>query len=387
MKILLVTSMFPPYCGGGVSSHVRDLSVALARSGEDVRVLTSRRGKPRDPHELEGTPPGVQVMFCRDFVHMFLRIKRVLASDAFDIVHFHSFNALALSFLGGHPRTGAVFTIHCDTANYFASLHGWDRRSHPAYRLLRWYENRAIRTPDATIAVSQRLRDYVESLGATNVVFIPNAVDCDYWSPADGVPENGGPVILVPRMLVPTSGVEHAIRAMGSITAAVPNATMLVAGAGPLRRSLEDLAEHVANGSVRFAGEVPRDQMRELYRRACAVVVPSITDSGVQDATSIAVLEAMACGKPVVASNIGGLPEAITDGVDGLLVPEKSPEAIAEAVMNLLADDRVGRRIGAAARIRVSRQFSAERWSERVSRVYASVSESAGGEPKPGTRG
>jgi glycosyltransferase involved in cell wall biosynthesis len=377
VRVLLVTTMFPPYCGGGVSAHVRDLSIALTTAGGDVTVLTSRRGKAVDPAEMDRASPSPKVIYSPDFAHMFRRIKKILAADMFDIVHFHSFNSLALSFLGARPRGAAVFTVHCDTANYFASLYGWDRRSHPAYRLLRWYEALAIRTPDATIAVSKRLRAYVESMGAANAVFIPNAVDCDYWTPSDA-PHGGGPVILVPRMLVPTSGVEHAILAMRSILGTFPDATMLIAGDGPLRRSLEATAHRVANGSIHFAGEVLRDRMRDLYRAASAVLVPSVTSSGVQDATSIAALEAMACGRPVIASNIGGLPEAIADGRDGLLVPEQSPEAIANAATTLLADDAMARRLGAEARRRVAREFSVARWAERVSRVYALAIDSAG---------
>jgi len=381
VRILLVTTMFPPYCGGGVSSHVRDLSVALAAKGEDVWVLSSRRGKAIDPGEGNGSTAPPHVTFAQDFVHMFRKIKSVLGAEAFDVVHFHSFNALALSFLGATPRGAAVFTAHCDTANYFASVYGWTRRSHPAYRLLRWYENRAIRTPDATIAVSKRLREYVESIGGANVVFIPNAVDTEYWSPspANTLLNGGGPVILVPRMLVPTSGVEHAILAMRSIVAAIPDATMVIAGDGPLRSSLEELATRVANGSVHFAGEVPRDRMRALYRSASAVLVPSITSSGVQDATSIAALEAMACGRPVIASDIGGLPEAITHGRDGLLVPEGSPEAIATAATALLADKEAARRLGAQARLRVAEDFSTVAWADRVSAVYSLAMDAATG--------
>lgn len=371
MKVLLITSMFPPYCGGGVSSHVCDLSESLAKSGREVWVLTSRRGKPIANDSDDGYPPATNVVVCEDLGHMFARLGRMIERADFDVVHYHSFNTLGFA-LANLPVSGTtVFTIHSDSANYIASLRGWDRRFHPAYASMRLYERLAIRVPDLTIAVSRRLHEYAQSLGATNVTYIPNAVDCQFWLPREKSMGRKGPTILVPRMLVPKNGTEYAIRAMKSIIEVMPRATMMIAGDGPLRTRLDKMAARIGRESIHFLGEVPRARMRTLYQDADIVLIPSITSSGVQEATSIAALEAMACGKAVIASDIGGLPEIIRDSRDGFLVPERDSDSISEAVSTLCREESVMKQIGAEARKRVVQEFSIPVWIERIVDGYS----------------
>lgn len=370
LRILMVTSMFPPYCGGGVSAHVRDLALSLGKRGDEVWILTTRRGIPRDPEEARHVPHGATVVYCPRFRHMLAEYGRLARREAFDVVHFHSFNSLALAPMAVDGRIAKVFTLHSDSANYIASIRGWTKPSHPGYAALRLYERISIRFPDVTIAVSKRLHDYAEFLGARKTLYIPNAVDCDYWTPSESQ-RMPAQTILVPRMLVPKNGVEYAIQAMRIIHAALPNARMLIAGDGPLKASLRALAKSLADDAVVFLGETPRAQMHELYAAANVVIIPSVTVAGVQEATSIAALEAMACGLPVIASNMGGLGELIADGRDGLLVPQRDAAAIAGAVLNVLGDDVLASRIGAAARSRVLRDFPTAAWAQKILSAYS----------------
>jgi len=123
---------------------------------------------------------------------------------------------------------------------------------------------------------------------------------------------------------------------------------------------------------------VSPEELRELYRRADVVLIPSVTSSGTQENTSIAALEAMACGTPVVATDIGGLPEVIRSGIDGYLVPERSADAIAGAILALFDDADLARRMGAQARRRVADKFSTRTWGERVVGVYRLALEARG---------
>lgn len=369
----MVTSMYPPYRGGGVSSHVYDLVTGLARQGHEVWVLSNRKGKPVRPDESRYAAGGARIVFCNTLAQMFTRFTQIVPRTRFDLIHFHSFNTLAVAWVARAEGSPSVFTMHSDTANHFASLRGWSP-SHPGHGLLRLYEHFAIRFPEITIAVSRRIERQARELGARRVTYVPNAVDCGYWIPT-GSDAIRKPSILVPRMLVPKNGVEVAIRAMHGILAAVPNAQMIVPGDGPLRESLEQLANQVAKGRVRFLGEVPRGGMRKLYHEASIVMIPSIVSSGVEEATSIAALEAMACGLPVVASNIGGLPEIIHSGENGILVPDRDPEALCAATLNLLLHPDLARQIGKAARETILRDFCVPRWTERVRETYAQAVE------------
>src|SRR3989304_3493205 len=135
MRTLLVTSMFPPYFGGGVSSHVRDLAESLAAMGHEAWVLTSRRGQPVNPEEPSAVPHATRVIYAPTFRGMAARIGRPLRTVRVDVVHFHSFNALALAPWSRQAAGGAtVFTLHSDSANYLASVRGWTSRYHPADR-------------------------------------------------------------------------------------------------------------------------------------------------------------------------------------------------------------------------------------------------------------
>lgn len=375
--------MFPPYCGGGVSSHVRDLAEALGSMGHEPWVLTSRRRLPDDPTERAAAPAATRVVYCRDFPRMAARIGALTRSEGFDVVHFHAFNALALAPLARGAAGATVFTLHSDSANYIASVRGWRSPAHPGYQVLRLYERIAARIPDMTIAVSNRMQDYARAIGVDRVVRIPNAVDADYWRPPTSRSVGPERTILVPRMHVPKNGIEFAIDAMRAIAASVPNARLLVTGDGPLRPALERRAASVGGDRVRFLGTVSRDEMLQRFQTSDLVMVPSITTSGTQENTSIAALEAMACGTPVIATRIGGLPEVVEDGRTGVLVPEQDAESLAAAAVLLLRDEARLREMRTACRDHVVRRFSVRDWAAQVLDVYARALE---GNRDPETR-
>src|SRR3990170_4192749 len=383
MKVLLVTSMFPPYCGGGVSSHVRDLAEALGGMGHEPWVLTSRRRQRKDPQESAEAPRGTRVVYARDFPTMAATIGHLTRATGFDVVHYHAFNALALAPLARRAAGASVFTLHSDSANYIASVRGWRSRAHPGYQALRLYERIAGRLPDMTIAVSHRMLEYAHAIGIDRAVRIPNAVDSEYWRPPAGRAETVERTTVVPRMHVPKNGIEYAIDSMRTIAAAVPGARLLITGDGPLHGALERRAASLG-ARVQFLGTVSRDEMRARFQTSDLVMVPSVTISGTQENTSIAALEAMACGTPVIATRIGGLPEVIEDGRTGVLVPERDAESLAAAAVLLLRDPERLREMRSACRDHVVQRFSVGGWASKVLEVYAETLEANG---HPGTRG
>lgn len=152
---------------------------------------------------------------------------------------------------------------------------------------------------------------------------------------------------------------------------------MFVTGDGPLRAPLGARARRVGADSISFQGLLTQEQLRELYRGVDVVVIPSITSSGTQENTGIAALEAMACGKPVIATDIGGLPEVIPDGEAGFLIPEKDSNALARAAITLLLDRELAQRMGKEARDHVVSGFSSISWARKVVDVYVMATESA----------
>lgn len=369
MKVLLVTSMFPPYGGGGVSTHVGDLAHGLAAAGHAVTVLSCRRGMSRDPKEGDHAPHGVRVIFARDFWRMFLAIGRLVRRERFDVVHLHSFNALALGLLVRGGPHALVFTFHSDTALYFASVRGWRSRYHPGFVAVRVFQRLSADVPDLVIAVSHSALEGAERIGLRRVVDIPNAVDVAVWQAA-GAPSQASHAILVPRMHVPKNGIDVAIRSMPQILEAVPDAKLWITGDGPLRPALEKEAATIARDRIEFLGLVSPERMRGLYADAGVIMIPSVDSAGMREPFGIAALEAMASRRPVIVSNVGGLPEVVRDGIDGCVVPEKDPDALAHAAVRILRDPRLAAQLAQAGRERAVEEFSVETWTRKVVAAY-----------------
>ncbi|HEY0590232.1 MAG TPA: glycosyltransferase family 4 protein [Thermoanaerobaculia bacterium] len=180
-------------------------------------------------------------------------------------------------------------------------------------------------------------------------------------------------------------GIDVLLRAFARVVREAHDITLKIAGDGPLRRHLEREGGRLGLGShVHWLGY--RDDVPSLVRTFDVFVHPALFD-----ALPTAVLEAMAAGVPVVASATGGIPEIITDGENGLLVPPGDEEALAGAIHRLLRHRTMLRELGAAGRARVEAEFSAERWVERLEAIYREAVKgnpgpSPSASPSPGSR-
>jgi glycosyltransferase involved in cell wall biosynthesis len=173
--------------------------------------------------------------------------------------------------------------------------------------------------------------------------------------------EPGGPVVYIGR-LWPEKGVDVLIEAVGRLAAV----ELLLVGEGPERPRLEALAAARAPGRVRFLDWLPRDDALRLVRSAAVVAVPSRS----QENQPLVVLEAFACGVPVVTTDLGGLPELIEPGADGEVVPADDPGALAAALEGLLADRDRAFAMGRAARAKAERRFAPERHLADLQELY-----------------
>ncbi len=176
----------------------------------------------------------------------------------------------------------------------------------------------------------------------------------------------GAPLLGCVGYLLPEKGQDLLIRALPFILESQPNARLLLAGAGPCRTALEELARDLGvTGSVIFAGHVP--QVEPVYAALDVFVFPSVAEP-----LGSSLLSAMARGTPAVAVGRGAVPEIITDGVDGLLA-EPEPSNFAAAAVRVLADISLAARLGAAGRKRIETRFSADRMVEDTLELYRRV--------------
>lgn len=186
-----------------------------------------------------------------------------------------------------------------------------------------------------------------------------------------GVPAEA-PVLGVVARLNPEKGVRYALEAMPRVLRAVDDVHLLIVGYGPLEEELKALANGLEVADhVHFLG--PRRDVAVLFRLFDIYVLPSVSEG-----LPLVILEAMAAGKPMVASRVGGVPEAVEDGRTGILVEPERPDRLADALIGLLSDRERRERFGAAARESFGTRFTAKVMAEQYEAIYDSALRSRG---------
>ena len=285
------------------------------------------------------------------------RTRAVVAGA--DVVHAQAFPSLlpcALALAG--MSTPLVCTIH---TSHFLRL--------AANPVIAPALGKLIELSDYNFAASKEIADVGESLGPTiSVEVLVNGVETGIFRPVEGaIPRaDGRRRLVVPRRLFPKNGVEYFVRALPMIVAGA-DVDVIVIGDGPERKRLEALASELGVGDrIEFLGARPHAEMPGLLCSGDMAVFPSLVE-----ATSVAALECMACGLPVAASAVGGLPQIVGDSVGGLF-PPGDPEALAAKVVELLGDGGLAGR-GRVGREKVVAKWSNERLVDRHEEVYGGL--------------
>ncbi|WP_203734191.1 glycosyltransferase [Paractinoplanes durhamensis] len=383
MRIAMISEHASPLGDGGRQTHVADLSAALAESGHEVRVYT-RRDDPVVADEIT-TPGGIRV------VHVPAGPPHVLPPDLLlphmgefarrledhwrngawvpDVVHAHFWTSgLAAVTAARHLGIPVVQSFH-ELGEIEATADGKPSRS--------GYERALGRSVDRVFAQNQdEVRGLVRiGVPRAQLTIVPAGVDSVRFSPEGPAVERdpARPRILSVGRLVERKGFGDVIEAMRW----VPGAEVVVVGgpaadalpADPGARKLRALAEklHVAD-RFRLVGRVPFTDMPSWYRSADMLVAAPW-----QEDLESSALEAMACGVPIVGTAVGGLTEAVVDGLTGDLVPARDPRALGGA-MRRLVNDKVRRfAYGTAAIDRARQAYSWKRVAAQVGSVYAAV--------------
>jgi phosphatidylinositol alpha-1,6-mannosyltransferase len=187
-----------------------------------------------------------------------------------------------------------------------------------------------------------------------------------------------GPILLSVARLVPRKGIDTVIESLPSILAEHPTARYLIVGTGPDQARLTQIAERAGViGHVEFLGDVSDAMLPTRYASADLFLLPTrvIPEDDEIEGFGIAYVEAAAVGVPSIAANVGGVADAVADGVTGLLVPPASPEAVAGATLRLLGDPALRARMGDAARAEVERSLNWDRAASEVVRLVAEITD------------
>ncbi len=286
------------------------------------------------------------------------------------LVHAHfatdGLRALALATRLGVPLATSLRGY--DVSRSRAALLGSGRLSWMRYAL---FQRRLMRRGDLFLAVSDALRNQAVSRGfpAARTFTHYNGVDLTRFYPGEG---GDVATILHVGRLVEKKGTALLLRAFAEVSAAHPKARLAIVGDGPLRAGLERLAGELGLAeAVKFPGALTAEEVAELMRGAAMLVAPSrIARDGDSEGLPNVVVEAMASGLPVVASDHGGIAEALADGHSGFLVPEGAVEPLARCIADLLADPGLRARMGAAGRAIASERFDIIRQMARLEERY-----------------
>jgi glycosyltransferase involved in cell wall biosynthesis len=277
-----------------------------------------------------------------------LRWGLSLTADPGTVLHAHNYE-IALPALIAQGLMGAplVVTLHL-----------------PAPERYRALERQLLSAADAVIAVSRSLAGEYAEYGCR---VIPNGVDTRFYHPDPGTRREAGRLLFAGR-LSPQKGCDLALHAFRELLPTFPELRLHVAGAGPWEQAYRNLARSLGLGDrVRWLGWLEPAALREEYRRCRAFLMPSRFEP-----FGLSALEALACGAPVVAANVGGLPEFITDQETGVLVSPADPSALAQTARALLVSPSHADRLGAAAAIR-AQELTWDRAAAETLRVYQSL--------------
>ena len=385
-------SPFDTSSGGGIAAYLRALIPEFAAAGHRVTVLANSREKEEQilfggkvrvvPVALPGlhwylskvpvlgalmTHPVRQMEWSRRFWQVATEVFR---GDPPDVIESGEAGA---TMLARKPIAPLVMRLH-------GSSYAFQRFSggtvSPGTRLDRRLELGALRRCAAISAPSQFQAQEASrhtGRGLGEITVIPNplaSVLLADASAAEGLADSH--TILYTGRLAPVKGIAHLLDAAGEVCRQAPDARFVLAGPWQMGPKPEEWGfgtnGEVFGDGVKWKGHVSWEQMPALYRSASVFVMPSWFES-----FGISVIEAMAFGLPVVASNAGALPEIVEDGVTGFLVPPGDARALAAAIMKLLQDPALRHRMGRAGRLRVLERYSAERVARETLALYSRV--------------
>lgn len=415
MKLLVLSDGYPPDHEGGAEVVAANLAREYARMGHSVTVVTTVReaGSAREQEQEENGVRVIRVASSyherwRAYVSLFdpgpvRTVRRVLAAERPDVVHAHNVHAhLSYGSLVATRRAGVpwVLTYHdamsFDYGKCVAGIALDDLSTRPGTRdmrvstwtTLRRYRTRVfpLRTPiirrvvrraSACISVSQALMDLLRANAIRCDGVIHNGVRPDSLTTSEVHPvlqrirSEGGRAILFVGRLSPLKGSDQLLRAMATVAGEVPGAKLVCVGRQDsgweefrrraVRLGLED--------ALACTGWIPHQDMPSIYGGSDVVVVPSIY----VDPFPTVVLEAMACGRPVVATCFGGAKELVLDGHTGYVVNPLNVDSLAQAIARILREENEAKAMGNAGRERVEASFTLEGQAQQYLSLFRTL--------------
>ena len=384
MKILMLTWEYPPRIVGGIARVVHDLSKRLIKDGHEVTVVTYRDNA--DVPEYENDK-GVNVyrvdnymIHPNNFIDWIMQLNFNMLSKAteiinkeggFDVIHAHDWLVTyAAKSLKNAYDIPIVATIHATEAGRNSGIHDETQRYINDTEWLLTYEATEV------IVNSNYMKNEIQRLFGLpfdKINVIPNGINLsnftgierDYDFRRQYAMDNEKIILYVGR-LVYEKGVQHLIAAMPKILSNYNDAKLIIAGRGGMMDELRAEASNLGlNDKIYFTGYLNSKQVQKMYKCADVAVFPSTYEP-----FGIVALEAMLAGVPTVVSDVGGLDEIVTHGVDGMKSYAGNANSIADSVTVLLYDHQLATNVSKKAKQKVKDQFNWEKIAQDTHFTY-----------------
>lgn len=374
MRICMIASELPP-CSGGVAYYVYNLSKKLVERKHNVDVITPKRNSGQMTLEIVEGIRVWRVPYYRFYPFhvslLKLRVNKLFQSleNEFDIVHIHSPMPLAVK-----TSLPIITTVHTPMRI--------DARHHEIIDLTSLLEKMqsaiayppveqelfrmSTRITAVSRTVAYELGEY--GLDSSKITVVANGVDSQSFFPCRQK-NNNEEYVLYTGGLKARKGLFDLIQCASYVSKIRPSTKFILCGRGPYRKKIERAVENMGlEKQVVFSGYVSRNDLINLYQNATVQVVPSHYEG-----MPTVLLEGMSCGLPVVATDIGGNNEVVNSGVNGLLVPPKSPEVMAEAIVRLLDDVSFRENMGKVARNTILMHYTWDKVADKILECYESM--------------
>jgi len=375
MKIFQINARYT----GGSNRYCYELSKRLAERGHEVHMITSKLRK----NDISRKVEGVHFHYCPSLgtiwnVNPLTIILHKLLKEDFDVVHAHSYiyltsNQAALAKrLRGYPLLihlhGGIDVTPLSSSHYSTWMKLNIKRSIYDRTIGKW----TLKTADVIASVSKRdMKLAKETFGVDDdrLYWVPNAVDDDSFHPNSNDPNNDKKNVTFIGTLEPWKGV-HLFLEVAKLLLRVQNdINFVIAGEGSLLEYVkEESNSGVLRGHVDVLGQVPHGEVPKILSETSVLVVPSYMEG-----LPTVCLEAMASQVPVVASNIGGIPEIVINGETGYLFPPGDIKESFQKALELLSGEDLRRKMGCAGRELVTKYYSWSNVTEKIEKIYEKI--------------
>jgi len=346
------------FLANAASTHTEKWAIALTERGWELEILSFL------PAELPKVKVHLIPRLVGDKVDVLLRqtwVREKVAEIKPDLIHAHYATSFGL--------LGALTHRHPLLISAWGSdIFSFPRTSFLHRKLLKWILRRADILCSSSEIMAQEMRQYIRPERAIEI--IPFGVDTTRFSPPQGervpyqknrVPDS--PVVFgVAKGLHTVYGLDLLIEAFAQVYRHFPQTLLRIAGDGPERRPLEDLAEKLGvTEAIEWLGQIPNANVADFYQSVDIVVIPSR-----QESFGVTAVEGSACARPVIASRVGGLTEVIVEGETGLLFSPENIFELVEGMERLIKDPTLRDRLGRHGREQVLKHYD---WQKNVTQM------------------